>query len=258
MYHNVIVPSWLHHIVPLNYGSEVCKPGHSYGPAIRKYYLFHYVISGEGKFHKDGIWHNVCAGEVFVIQPGEITTYTADINKPWHYVWIGFSSDLDIPFLNVPVFRKLPVGGIFERIRDCSVSGNADGSVFSMLFELLWTIGNFNTGKYVSTMDYATYLKIYIDNDYMQPISISDIADKLHINRRYLTALFRDKFGVPPKTYMTNLRLIHARDFLREGVSVSDAASMAGFLDLPNFSKLYKRKYGISPSKEKTEMLRNR
>lgn len=30
------------------YGYEQCSPGHSFGPAARNHYLFHYVISGMG------------------------------------------------------------------------------------------------------------------------------------------------------------------------------------------------------------------
>lgn len=258
MYHNVIIPSWLNHILPLNYGSEVCKPGHSYGPAVRKYCLLHYVLSGEGKFYKDGICHNVVADDIFVIRPGEITTYTADVNNPWYYVWIGFSGDDDISFLDTPVLSGLPVRGVFERIRDCSIAGQADGVIFSLLFELLWTISTFESVKYVNSNDYAKYLKLYMDNDYMQPISIADIAEKLHINRRYLTSLFHSKYGVSPKKYLTDLRLNHARAFLQQGICVSDAASMSGYRDLPNFSKVYKKRYGISPSDEKSELFRNR
>lgn len=30
------------------FGWEQCKPSHSFGPAARNHYLFHYVISGTG------------------------------------------------------------------------------------------------------------------------------------------------------------------------------------------------------------------
>ncbi|MCI8862239.1 MAG: AraC family transcriptional regulator, partial [Lachnospiraceae bacterium] len=33
------------------YGWEQCEPAHSYGPATRNHYLFHYIIKGKGVLH---------------------------------------------------------------------------------------------------------------------------------------------------------------------------------------------------------------
>lgn len=64
-------------INPLDFGEEACAPGHTYGPAIRRYTLIHFVISGKGIFNNgDGI-HHLHAGEAFVIHPGEVTVYSA-------------------------------------------------------------------------------------------------------------------------------------------------------------------------------------
>lgn len=32
------------------FGREKCSPAHSFGPAARNHFLFHYVISGTGRF----------------------------------------------------------------------------------------------------------------------------------------------------------------------------------------------------------------
>lgn len=70
----------------INCGEERCTPGHSYGPAVRKGYLFHYIISGSGVFFAGGRRHALHAGQGFLIYPGQVTTYTADAEHPWHYV----------------------------------------------------------------------------------------------------------------------------------------------------------------------------
>ena len=49
------------------------------------------------------------------------------------------------------------------------------------------------------------------------------------------------------------LRLEQARDFLNQGYGVTEAAALAGFTDLSNFSRQYKRCFGISPSRQKPE-----
>ena len=40
------------------FGWEQCQPSHSYGPAARNHYLFHYVISGTGTLMADDTRNN--------------------------------------------------------------------------------------------------------------------------------------------------------------------------------------------------------
>ena len=59
-------------------GWEQCAPLHSFGPFVRNYYLFHYVISGRGFLEstvKKGVTHcyDLEAGQGFMIFPGQIT-----------------------------------------------------------------------------------------------------------------------------------------------------------------------------------------
>lgn len=77
------------------FGHEQCEPGHSFGPATRNHYLFHYVLSGTGTLMADnakGITqtYNIKSGQGFLIFPGQINTYIADDKLPWEYIWIEF------------------------------------------------------------------------------------------------------------------------------------------------------------------------
>ena len=40
------------------YGYERCLPLHSYGPAVRNHYLFHYIISGKGTLSVDKVTYS--------------------------------------------------------------------------------------------------------------------------------------------------------------------------------------------------------
>ena len=99
------------------YGKEQCDPGHSFGPATRNHYLFHYVLSGTGTLMADnskGITqtYSVKSGQGFLIFPGQITTYFADQEHPWEYIWLEFDGlkvkeALQTTFLSLehPVYR---------------------------------------------------------------------------------------------------------------------------------------------------------
>ena len=77
------------------FGYEQCDPGHSFGPATRNHYLFHYILSGTGTLMADNAkgdtqTYSVKSGQGFMIFPGQINTYIADEQLPWEYMWIEF------------------------------------------------------------------------------------------------------------------------------------------------------------------------
>ena len=39
---------------PLFVGYEYCEPGHCFGPAVREYYLLHYIMAGKGSYFVEG------------------------------------------------------------------------------------------------------------------------------------------------------------------------------------------------------------
>lgn len=65
----------------------------------------------------------------------------------------------------------------------------------------------------------------------------------------YLCRLFRQEMHTTPHKYLTNLRLQAAADALRlsTGRSVTEIARMCGYHDPLYFSRMFKKKYGVSP-----------
>ena len=234
---------------PVFYGYEVCSPGHTFGPAVRKDPLVHYVLEGEGTFTVNGQTHTLKKGDMFVILPGQVTTYRASDHDPWHYAWISFCADTTPACLQSPVLRQMPVRHIFTFLRDHGEEENLTGKIFALTHELLWLLSKDQTQPRQQQSGYAAYTKTYLDTFYMRRISIQELADGLHVDRRYLTAMFRKQYGLPPQAYLMELRLCKAKEFLEDGHRVWEAATMAGFSDLANFSKQYKSRFGCNPGK---------
>ena len=77
------------------FGWEQCDPSHSFGPAARNHYLFHYCLSGTGTLfaensHGESIRYQVKSGQGFMIFPNQVCMYIADYDIPWEYAWIEF------------------------------------------------------------------------------------------------------------------------------------------------------------------------
>lgn len=248
---HVTAPGWWHSVVPLDCGCEPCVPGYRYGPAVRPYYLLHYVREGEGTFQKNGTVYPVQAGDLFVICPEELTIYQASEQSPWEYIWISFRAETTPEFLREPVIRQAPVGKAMDQIRNQLLGEPQDGMLFSLIYEVLWHLSRGMPLEPDRQNAYAAYAKAYLETSFMRPVSIQEIANALHIDRRYLTALFRQMYGKPPQAYLMQLRLERARDFLNQGYGVTEAATMAGFSDLANFSRQYKNFFGVCPSRQR-------
>lgn len=224
------------------------------GPYIRDHYVLHYVFSGEGTLEMNGQIHQIGQGDLFIIPPDVVATYTANPERPWGYTWINFYAERPLDFLDKPVLRQAPVGHLFEKIRDYCTSDESDLLAYSLLYELLWKLHRPKTIAAHRPLNSASFLRAHIENNYMTQFSIEEIADSLHVDRRHLTYVFRKAYGISPKVFLTRLRMSKAREFLDRGYSVNLSATMAGFTDLSNFTKMFTDYYGLTPASYRRQL----
>ncbi|GHV03126.1 transcriptional regulator [Clostridia bacterium] len=88
----------------------------------------------------------------------------------------------------------------------------------------------------------------FIDANLTQPISVEDLAARSGYNTVYFSNQFAKTFKVSPKTYIIQKRLDYACNLLIGFHSVKQAALLSGFTDEAYFSRLFKKKTGISPT----------
>jgi len=92
-------------------------------------------------------------------------------------------------------------------------------------------------------------LILYINTNYMNKISIEDLSNTFHINRTTLNRLFNKVMGLPVKAYLIKLRLHLATQILEDTtVPISEVISRVGFNDPVHFSRIFKKKYGYTPT----------
>ena len=79
-------------------------------------------------------------------------------------------------------------------------------------------------------------------------ITVQEIADRLNLNRSYLSTLFKERQGIAPQQDLLKVRMERAAELMtlyRERPSV--ACASVGYSDLYNFSKVFKVYFGMSP-----------
>ena len=83
-------------------------------------------------------------------------------------------------------------------------------------------------------------------------LTITDIAQQMHVSGSYLRRIFCQEFGISPKQYLNNLRLERAKELLNAGYdSVLTVAEKVGFRDTKNFATAFKKQFGYPPSKQR-------
>ena len=88
----------------------------------------------------------------------------------------------------------------------------------------------------------------YILSHYTEPLSVKELAYRAGYTEARFILLFCRYFGAPPKSYITYLRLNKAREMLRTtALPVCRIANLCGYEDEFYFSRLFCRRFGMSP-----------
>lgn len=257
------------------YGWEQCEPGHSFGPAKRNHYLFHYIISGTGTLMADdshGVTqtYHIRSGQGFLVFPNQIATYIADTDHPWEYIWLEFDglrvkNALDITTFspNSPVYHtNLPSMRNVMSDEMSYIVHHSDQSPFHLIGHLYLFLDSLIQSCRKSTpvqsskmSDY--YIKeaiTYIEHNYQNNISIEEIASIVGINRSYFGKIFRNAIGKSPQEFLINYRMIKATELLKlTSLSIADIGNAVGYENQLHFSRAFKSIYGVSPLKWRKE-----
>ena len=251
------------------YGWEKCEPGHSYGPAKRNHYLFHYVVSGRGRLLADdkaGITREYALerGQGFLIFPEQTNTYAADIDEPWEYTWLEFDGlrvkhALELAGLSPddPIYRTR-FTTLGEQMRDemLYIARHNEESPLHLVGHLYLFLdllsrsasGARNLGGNKLRDYYIREAIAYIENNYQYDISVEDMADTIGLNRSYLGKIFRSAVGKPPQQFLMNYRMTKATELLMlTKLSISEIGAAVGYPNQLRFSRAFKTVYGVSP-----------
>ncbi len=89
-----------------------------------------------------------------------------------------------------------------------------------------------------------------LNNFYNNEIDLTQFYEKSGLSDKYFRESFKKLYGLSPTQFLINLRLNEAAKLLSQGVfTVTEVAQTVGFSDVYYFSRLFKKKFGIPPSK---------
>ena len=257
------------------YGWEQCAPLQSFGPFVRNHYLFHYVISGRGVLDATNPggatrFYHLEADQGFLICPGQVTTYAADRQKPWKYVWLEFDGLRAAEYLasaglntNQPIYRpRSPAAGATPRDRMLYIAGHSDASPLHLvghlcLFfdELIQCSATRRETKGNQLRDFYIQEAVnYIQQNFHRELTVEEVAGACKLNRTYFSRLFKETVGSTPQEFLIRLRLSTAAELMRTtSASIGDIAVRCGYPNQLHFSQAFKKRYGLPPREWRKE-----
>lgn len=90
----------------------------------------------------------------------------------------------------------------------------------------------------------------YFEDHYDEKISLDQIAENMYLSPFYISRIFKSETGETPIRHLIDIRLSRAKELLESGRagSIQEVAASVGYDDAYHFSKLFKKRYGVSPS----------
>ena len=254
-------------------GISACPPGHIWGPAMREHYVIHYILSGKGTLKLRNKIYHLKEQDGFLLCPNDISTYAASKDCPWEYVWIGFHGLNALEYLQrAQLTRENPIfhNAKGTQIKDCllelvKINSQAAHStdlrlqaLLHLFFAELIDNAPLSSPVVAHTIknQYVRKAIDYIEANYRNHISVSNLANYIGLDRSYLTTLFKECLNISPQAYITHFRMNKACMLLQDSShTITEISLMIGYPDPIVFQKAFKNSMGISPARYRNQKL---
>ena len=88
----------------------------------------------------------------------------------------------------------------------------------------------------------------YLDSHLAEDITIDALAEEFYISKFHMMRLFRQETGQTIHSYLSDMRLLHARKLISQGLSATDSCFRSGFRSYSSFTRAYGKRFGTTPT----------
>jgi AraC-like DNA-binding protein len=183
-------------------------------------------------------------------------------SKAWDHSWLCISGrwiERTLRHTSVPVGIPIDVGGDalplrYLRMVNDELRGNVrqDPDMLEGLLHVFWhdLERHVNAGPTRRQIDpRLERARRFIEAHFDQPFNLGKTAAQAHFSPSHFCSSFSRQFGVPPREYAMRLRLQRGAQLLaNQDFAVFQVAEMVGCPDALYFSRLFRKRYGVSPN----------
>ena len=232
------------------------------------------LVSGSGSYVVDGQRYSIRSGDAVLIGSGCVHRPEFEVGVPYERVILYISpeflqrqsvQDCDLTECftghhgHVLRADENQRTRIFQLAADLEkeLSGNEYGREIlsnSLLLRLLVQIirglrkNREQTGLMEPKNDRILELIRYMDAHITEDINIDTLAERIYLSKYHMMRLFRKETGITVHDYLTQKRLLLARDHIRAGLSATDACYRSGWRSYSSFTRAYAKQFGTTPT----------
>ncbi len=204
-----------------------------------------------------------CAGDVITVNPNEVHDGAplGDGGRSWKMLYLepGFASELlrdadtgvdgaSLEF-KAPVLQDAGLAAIFVRAYTAATSA-LPGARLAAEHHLLDLMAQTLLRRRVAATRAAAPTAVaqsMMEDDPLADWSLADLADACSLSRFQLVRSFSRNTGFTPHAFLLHRRILLARRLIAGGMALADAAAASGFADQSHMTRVFTRKYGVSP-----------
>jgi AraC-like DNA-binding protein len=202
---------------------------------------------------EDGEELEVCSEELFVMRSNRLhairmTNEGGGIECRWVYISarinkVDYLDGLyELPFA---VNDGSRLGSIFDSLF-CSDDLFKDYSCYHDILRVIFSLSKLRCEREENTVNRAIE---YIENNYTSKITVSTLAAISNLSSSRFYAVFGERYGVSPVSYINYFRLAIASEMLLSlDIPINEISGDVGILDPIYFNKIFRKIYGVAPS----------
>nr|WKN34836.1 AraC family transcriptional regulator [Tunicatimonas sp. TK19036] len=240
------------------------------GRALDEYQL-NYITEGFGYLETSQGLFKIKPGMVMIIHPGVKHRYRPDKKTGWVENYIGFKGNLAPHFLNL-AFRDIPspvlscgnrveIIDVYQKIFDLTQIQKpayqqvASGMILKLV-GLLLSIQKQSGIEGKDIEDLITTARAYMWENVDKTADLQAFAKSKNFSYSSFRKLFKQYTGIAPYQYFLDLKIVRAKELIAStDKSVKEMAYELGFDSIHYFSRLFKKKTGVSPSEFRRRFL---
>ncbi|WHO74858.1 AraC family transcriptional regulator [Rhizobium sp. BT03] len=234
---------------------------HSFSRHTHEQFGIGLVSSGAQKSLSGRGMVEAAAGDIITVNPNEVHD-GAPIGqrRSWRILYFdpeivaGLSREIgdggagrsEIPH---PVIRNRAIAARFEALFRAVTGGAADPLLREQLLlqlfaDVMCERGGSERPPVPASIRAARDL---IDDDPLAAVSLADLSRESGLSRFQVLRGFAKATGLTPHAYLVQARIHIARRLIAQGTPLAEAAFASGFADQSHMTRVFVRKYGLSP-----------
>lgn len=227
-------------------------------PAGMNDWLLAYTLDGEGYFRTPAGEQRAGEGTLSLLRAGVPHTYGTAAGESWNFMWVHCYRIHEFSYLpqEEVLVHTIPEGELRARVHQAFLSMLHDSRERSSYWEQLCSnalqeiilLLARRTDRVLDPRIEQTLQ--HLSSHMSQPLRIDELAAAVNLSASRLSHLFKQQTGTTMIEHLNRMRIEQAALLLKHsGRNATEAALDVGFNNYNHFAELFRRHYGVSPSK---------